>query len=155
MKSTVAIATYVVCWLLFVGMAVSIADSVPRDMENSAALGVPLMLIVFIAPGFIAAWVASNYDEATEKVRQKVDNAVANMKNKEQIEKSKEEYEKAKSQFQYISNQSLLEGYEEMIEKDEHSMRRLALEEELVNRGLIEYSPMHEKMHALKKRFCS
>ena len=116
MKTFVAVATYLVCWLILVGIVVS---TVPESMENSPALGALLMLIVFIVPGFVASWVSSNYGEAGRRVRQKIDSAIEEHQTKQQIEESKAKYIEAKQRFRYISDQSLLEEYKEMTSRED------------------------------------
>lgn len=62
------------------------------------------------------------------------------------------QYAEKKKTFKYLSNEHLLEMYD----KDKstlHPMVQLALEEILVERKLLDYSPTHEKMQRIEKHF--
>jgi len=74
-------------------------------------------------------------------------------KYKENHIKSMTEYNEAKESFQYLSNETLLTKYDNYLKNNINDMTRLALEEELVKRNVIEYSPMHEKMENIKNNF--
>jgi len=66
------------------------------------------------------------------------------------IQNSMTIYKDAVHRFQFLSNQTLLEKFQkEQGEKDDN-MERLALEEEMVKRGIIDYSPMYEKLEKVK-----
>tara|TARA_Y100000589_G_C27006421_1_gene568966 strand:+ start:462 stop:917 length:456 start_codon:yes stop_codon:yes gene_type:complete len=67
--------------------------------------------------------------------------------------KNLNEYEDFKKSFVYFSNEKLTSLYESHLNSGKEDMERLALEETLVERGLLNHSPMHEKLHLLKKKF--
>ncbi len=62
------------------------------------------------------------------------------------------QYEEKKKTFKYLSNEHLLEMYNKET-ATLHPMVQLALEETLVERSLLEYSPTHEKMQRIEKHF--
>lgn len=68
----------------------------------------------------------------------------ANQHQKKYIEKKKT--------FRYLSNESLLEIFKDS-KNNLHPMEQLALEEILVEKNLIEFSPTHEKMQRIEKHF--
>jgi hypothetical protein len=62
-------------------------------------------------------------------------------------------YQNAKNSFKYFSNEKLASIYKELEEKGIEDMERLALEEIMVEKGLLTHSKMHEKLHMKKKHF--
>ena len=70
-----------------------------------------------------------------------------------QSEEGLVKYQEAKNSFKYFSDESLKSIYEEFKSSQTESMERLALEEIMVEKGLISHSPMHEKLHSIKKKF--
>lgn len=64
-----------------------------------------------------------------------------------------EKYNKAKASFQYFSSDRLLNLYEQYQAKEiDFSIEQLALEEEMVKRKLIDFSPMHEKLYYMNHK---
>ena len=64
--------------------------------------------------------------------------------------KSMAEYEGAKNRFQYLPNKILVEKFKRYQHEDRSDLIRLALEEELVERGVLTHSPMHVKFENIK-----
>jgi hypothetical protein len=65
------------------------------------------------------------------------------------VSSSIEEYQIAKKEFKQQGDSDLLERYDYLKSNGIENMIRLALEEVLVERGLIETSPMHDKMEKI------
>jgi len=63
-----------------------------------------------------------------------------------------EKHQVARNTFKYLSDTKLTSIYEDYLDKEEENMERLALEEILVERGIIENSPMHEKLFLMKNK---
>lgn len=62
-------------------------------------------------------------------------------------------YADFKNQFKYFSDERLLELFQQSNENPNVSIiEKIALEEELVSRKLIEFSPTHEKIYFLRKK---
>lgn len=70
-----------------------------------------------------------------------------------QTKESLDEYNDSKHRFQFLSDETLITKYKEYEEQDKSDMIRLALEEELVKRGILSHSPMHEKLEKLRTMF--
>lgn len=153
MKTAVTIASFFLSLFLAISVAIGIANAAPEGLEHSPLLGMPLVLFVAAAAVTATYWVSSNYDQATDKARQKVNSLVDEYETRKQVEDAKQKYESAKDSFRYVSDDTLKEKYKEMKDDGVEDMERLALEEELVDRGIIDYSPMHEKAQALKDKF--
>ena len=68
----------------------------------------------------------------------------------QQASRNNLKYEEAKRRFSFLSDYTLLEEYS--VDHQDKFVR-LALEEELVKRKLIDHSPMHEKLYHLEKYF--
>jgi hypothetical protein len=64
-----------------------------------------------------------------------------------------QEFQDAKHRFKYLSDETLVAKYNEFERANKFSIHRLALEEEMVNRGLLEFSKMHEKLDLQKDFF--
>lgn len=60
-------------------------------------------------------------------------------------------YQETKNSFTYFSDKKLLELLTEYKNEKIENLERLALEEELVKRKLIESSDMHEKLFNIKR----
>lgn len=108
-----------------------------------------LGVVVFsITVFFVFKWLLEKFSE-TEYFKEIQGQRILNQKVKNDLEN----YHETKKTFKYFSNERLIETYKQFQEDVTENLERLALEEELVNRGLIESSPMHEKMYILKKKF--
>ena len=71
----------------------------------------------------------------------------------QQTKDSLKDYNDAKQRFQYLSNETLLEKFQKYVSLEVSDMERLALEEELVERGVLTHSPMHEKLDKIIEHF--
>lgn len=61
-------------------------------------------------------------------------------------------YETYKYSFKLCSNQFLVDSYKEFKKNQVESMEVLAIEEEMVNRALLDHSPMHQKLILIKRQ---
>lgn len=86
-------------------------------------------------------------------IRNKIEDIKEEKALTKEVKKQRDEYLQAKHTFKYMSNEKLFGLYQESLMRGDANMERLALEEALVERGVIENSPMHEKMYHLKKMF--
>ena len=78
------------------------------------------------------------------------------LEEKEAVKISKrsiDEYNDAKNRFQYLSDETLESKLNELRLIQGSEMQQLALEEEMVRRGLLSHSPMHEKLDKIKSHF--
>ena len=150
MKTVIFVVVCLASFLALVGIVTSI---IPENMRYSGALAAPVMFIVFLGPIGIAAWAVSHYDKSAAAVKKTLNHVSDEVRSKQEIRNSVAEFEDVRNEVKYISDETLLKDYEAMLKEQKESMRRLALEEELVKRKLIEYSPMHEKIYAIRKKF--
>lgn len=106
------------------------------------------VVMVSIIVFFVIKWLLGKINDS-EYVKEIQDQKELNRKVKNDLEN----YQETKNSFKYFSNERLLVLYKQFQSDGSENLERLALEEELVERGLIENSPMHEKMYLLKKKF--
>lgn len=72
---------------------------------------------------------------------------------KRKLEEELKSYQETKNSFKYFSDNRLLSLYKQFQQDGDENLERLALEEELVERRLIENSQMHEKLYLMKRRY--
>jgi hypothetical protein len=111
-----------------------------------------MMVFVGVTNGIVFGWLIGFIidkikDQPTVKPVTKHTNENIETTNKSY--ESENIYNDAKYRFKYISNDLLLKKYTNETESISN-IEKLALEEELVNRGLMKFSPMHEKMNEIK-----
>ncbi|MCK6640973.1 MAG: hypothetical protein L6Q81_12900 [Bacteroidia bacterium] len=141
MKQEVKIIVSLIGAIVF-GFIFNAADS---GVRTSAHYGGVVLLSVIIF--FVLKWLLGLVGE-TSYVKEHVEQ-------KEQVRRVKSDlvsYQESKNSFKYFSNEKLLEMYHQFQNNKQENLDRLALEEELVDRGLIENSPMHEKLYMIKKK---
>jgi len=113
------------------------------------------MTIGFLIIGFLTFWLIGKF-EGSEKGR-KLQRVIEDKRELEMLNKKVHDdllkYNEYQTSFKYFSNEKLSEIYENSTNKDMTQFELLALEEELVSRGLIDHSPMHEKLYLMKKKF--
>ncbi|MFN5444727.1 MAG: hypothetical protein ACK48V_10910 [Crocinitomicaceae bacterium] len=92
------------------------------------------------------------------KMQSTVSNLKQNIEDRKEIERltqitrqNEQEYVTAKRSYQYFSDLKIKEHLK--FEPEQNPMERLALEEVAVERGIIDHSPMHEKLQHLKRFF--
>jgi hypothetical protein len=138
-------------WILglvgfFIGLASEDHHVIPRALfawgGNGAFLGWILGLIID----------SIRKSKAMKVLHNKVNEAKEQRRTNQLTKAALEEYQDAKNRFQYLSAETLKEKYKAYTTMEETDMIRLALEEELVRRGIIEYSPMHEKIENIRKK---
>lgn len=132
---------------LFVGL--SKADGYTNKYEIMGAIGV-INGIIF---GWILGFVIDKIRESSAAVTNKVNDTQEQQKLVKRAKVSLVEYNEAKHRYQFLSNATLIEKFEDYKTRDVSDMQRLALEEELVKRGVLDYSPMHEKLDKLNTLF--
>lgn len=106
-------------------------------------------VVIFTATFFLTRWLYSSFIESTlleEKLKSLLKKSVKVEPNTIDMIT----YQTAKKEFYYLSKERLMAIYKKYQEEEKEDMKRLALEEILVEKEYIEYSPMHEKLHSLK-----
>jgi|LSQX01.3.fsa_nt_gb predicted PurR-regulated permease PerM len=148
------ILTFVVSIILL-----ALVSNVLSNIEiNSGLLTLLLALGIFLAIFLLSYFLIDKLIDGVKKSRKHIAERVENTKEiralKEITKKEQRNYQEAKVSFGYFSNDKLLSLYEQYVKGEIASdLELLALEEELVKRGLLDHSPMHEKLYLLKKKF--
>lgn len=152
-NSKFKIASYT--WWIFgiVGLIIGLskADGRINSYEMMAFAGIANGVFWGWLLGFIIDKIrdSSTVETITKKIeKMKVENEAIN-----QTKQSLDEYHDAKHRFQFLSEDTLIAKYKEYEDANKSDMIRLALEEELVKRGILDHSPMHEKLEKLKTMF--
>jgi hypothetical protein len=113
------------------------------------------VLVIFTISFFIVRFLLSLFIES--ETGEKIEIEIRNKKELEIMTKKVQydiaKYQNAKNSFKYFSNEKLASIYKELEEKGIEDMERLALEEIMVEKGLLTHSKMHEKLHMIKKHF--
>lgn len=148
-KVKVAHYTWWICGIL--GLLIGLAKA------DGYINGYGIMAFVGIVNGVIWGWLlgfiidkikdstpVQNISQKIEEIKQEKE-LVQNTKN------SINEYNDAKHRFQYLSDETLFEKFQSYVEDDISDVERLALEEELVKRGILTHSPMYEKLEKIKE----
>ncbi|MFV0531843.1 MAG: hypothetical protein ACK5MD_10470 [Flavobacteriales bacterium] len=112
-------------------------------------LGAVMIFAVFILP-IIQKGTDYTKDIVQENKMKSEQNRIARRISNEANQRKNQHIEKKKS-FKYLSNEHLLEMYNS--NNSLNPMEQLALEETLVDRKLIDFSPTHEKMQRMEKHF--
>ena len=113
-------------------------------------LGAIMIFVVFILPIIQKGTDYSKKiieENKTKSEQHRQTRRIANEANQHQ-----KKYIEKKKTFKYLSNESLLEMFKDS-KNTLHPMEQLALEEILVEKNLIEFSPTHEKMQRIEKHF--
>jgi hypothetical protein len=141
-------------WLIFgiIGALINLTNA-DSNYIDSQPLGMALSgFFLGALLGFIVSLIIDAIGNS-KTINENVSAYKEKKKYKENHIKSMTEYNEAKESFQYLSNETLLTKYDNYLKNNINDMTRLALEEELVKRNVIEYSPMHEKMENIKNNF--
>lgn len=153
MKSNVRVANYTwwICGILglFIGLA----------KADGRINGYGIMAFAGIANGMFWGWLLGfiidkiKDSSPVQNISQKIEEVKQEKEIVQQTKNSLNEYNDAKHRFQYLSEETLVEKYKSYVTDDITDMQRLALEEELVKRGKLSHSPMHEKLEKIKEHF--
>ena len=141
-------------WLIFgiIGALINLSNADSR-YQDSQPIGMALSgFFLGALLGFILSLIIDSISNS-KTINEGVAVYKEKKKFKESYIESMGDYNNAKESYQYLSNETLLTKYSNYLKENKSDMIRLALEEELVKRKLIEYSPMHEKMENIKKNF--
>lgn len=111
------------------------------DGEGGPFIGFILLVAVAFGTVVLGRYIFKGAEKAKDKAKEKVQEY---QKDKD-IKQNISNYESAKDRFKYVSDDLLEDRYNKMESEGVENMERLALEEEMVDRGILEYSFMHEK----------
>jgi hypothetical protein len=109
-------------------------------------------IFLFAVSAGIAHWIYTTVSKAPKIVLEKIQDLDYKMKLKKELLAYDNVYLNAKHSYQFLSNETLLSKRMPKSRIDETNfLEQLALEELLVERGILEYSPLHEDLHAIKQ----
>ena len=151
MKSNVKIASYTwwICGILGLFIGLSEADGRINRYDLMALAGIFNGIIWGWLIGFIIDKIKDS--SLVHNISQKIKEVKQDKEIVQQKVNSLEDYNDAKHRFQYLSDDTLVDKYKSYFTNDIIDMERLALEEELVKRGILNYSPSHEKLEKVRK----
>jgi hypothetical protein len=120
-----------------------------NDLFNTVIALFSIFGILFI----ITSFVLFHTTKLGENVMRIIKNRFKEIEEQKRYDDKLKLYVDSKHQLQYLSKDSLLQLYEDYKIQGKEDMKRLALEEILVEKGIIDYSPMHEKLNKISNRF--
>lgn len=144
-------------WWIFmiIGIIIGLANSDSRYRDSQpiamALVGAINGALFGVLIGFLIDQVRKS--TIVKKLAQSIEQNKVDSDINRSIQNSMNNYKDAAHRFQYLSNETLMEKFENEQVNEADNMERLALEEEMVKRRLIDYSPMHEKLEKLKDYF--
>jgi uncharacterized protein YpmS len=124
--------------------------------KDSAGIWLLIIFSSLVWGGIVYAIVSSIYSSASKsKIAKDIQQKIADSNEQKELRRvvnnDIREYQKAKNSYKYLSNSSLISIYKDFLNKGIENMERLALEEVMVDKGILENSPMHEKLYLIKK----
>jgi len=144
-------------WWIFmlIGIMIGLANSDSRYKDSQP------MAFIFIGAingAAIGALIGYLMDKAqNSKMARKLNENIQSHKAEQELNKnirsSMKVYNDAVHRFQFLSDDTLKKKFETRDPEKIDNMEQLALEEEMVKRGLLDYSPMHEKLEKMKNTF--
>lgn len=132
-------------WLLF-----SIINA--TGSGGSGVVGI-IALILIVIFGAIALTASEKFKEKSAEVNLKIAKEKEQTQIINQTKKDLNEYQSYKHSYSLCSDNFLISNYKKLKDDNIENMETLACEEEMVKRGLLDYSPMHEKLLIIKRQF--
>jgi hypothetical protein len=141
--------------LSFLSIGLALRNHLPENTDRHIFIrAITIVGVVMGALGGIQGLMRFFYHPGkgknTSETKQKEEKE-AQKKVKEQLFKSMSRYDDAQQSFRYLSDDTLLLIYDSLMQKKLKDLEHLALEKELMNRGLIKNSPMNDKLYSLKQ----
>jgi len=141
---TAKIIIWIIVFVIVFSIIAYIANT-EESIDKIPAAGLVLLILAIVISVYLASKSEKIYDNAKTKIVEiKEENKIVNT-----VKNDLNNYSEARASFKYLSSATLLEKYSNYKENEVENMERLALEEELVERKLIDFSSMHEKMNRI------
>lgn len=141
---TAKIIIWIIVFVIVFSIIAYIVNTV-ESIDKIPAAGLVLLILAIVISVYLASKSEKIYDNAKTKIIEIIEeNKIVNT-----VKNDLNNYSEARASFKYLSSTTLLEKYSNYKENEVEDMKRLALEEELVERKLIDFSPMHEKMNRI------
>ena len=135
-KVILGILTFGVFFLVFFGL-INIFGSIENNGLSAIVIFIAIGLGIFLANLFL--------DKAEEKLENMKENSINNQNAREHFAI----YSQTKENSSYLSDDFILN---QIKDSNLHIMKKLASEEILVERGVIQSSPTHEKLALIKQK---
>jgi hypothetical protein len=124
--------------------------------KDSSGIWLIIIISSLVWGGIVYAIVSSIYSSVSKSkiakdIQQKLADSNEQKEIRREVNNDIRKYQEAKNSFKYLSNSSLISIYKDYLNKGIENMERLALEEVMVEKGILENSPMHEKLYLIKK----
>ena len=112
------------------------------------------IFIVFVVFFIISKFLLLEINKTTivKKINTEIENKKELNNLNKHIQNEMNIYNEAKNSYKYFSNEKLIEIYTEYNENNVEDVELLALEEIMVEKGLIAHSKMHEKLYSIKNK---
>ncbi|WP_431130113.1 hypothetical protein [Flagellimonas flava] len=154
-KKKVKFISYTWWIFMLIGIIIGLASSDSRYKDSQP---IAFAFIGATNGALIGALIGYLMDKAqnsniARKLNESIESHKAEQELNKNIKNSMNIYHDAVHRFQFLSNDTLKKKFEAKDSEETNNMEQLALEEEMVKRGLLDYSPMHEKMEKLKGKF--
>lgn len=144
-------------WIcMIIGIIIGLINSDSRYIDSQPLMEGFKGAVIGALLGKLLAYIIDQIKESpvAKTVIESVEKKIEEEQIKKEVKSSIGAYNEAVHHFQFLSDETLIAMYNEEIDK-ENKMEKLALEEELVKRKILKYSPEHEKINKLKSSFDS
>lgn len=139
---------------VFIGLIMLLKGIInATDSGGSSVVGIIALIIIVVVFPAIAITASQKAKEKGEQIKNKMTEQRETKQMVNQTQKDLQDYQSFKHSYSLCSNNFLINSYSQLKESNTENMETLAVEEEMVKRGLIDYSPMHEKLLMIKKQF--
>ena len=152
MKEVVQYIVVMILAILILAFLSQIVVLAIGDSGSNSPLLLVLAIFLFAVSLGIASWIYTTVLKAPKIVLEKIQDLDSKMKLKKELLGYDTIYLNAKHSYQFLSTETLLS---KRIPKNRidntNFLEQLALEELLVERGILEYSPLHEDLHSINQ----
>ena len=141
---------------LFVwGLFVAVVTTIDKNTLNTTPIWANclIVLIVFFIPFWLSKFIWRKGQKVQEMITKHASNIQISQETVRDVNSSMSVYNKTRGGLKDITDDVLLTKYPKVKGHIEDEMILLALEDELVERKLITYSPMRRKIDALMTKF--
>jgi hypothetical protein len=142
----------VVTWVLIIVFTASTLAILSSAIDEPPFIVIIIILMMAVGLStLLATFVTNTIFDGPSTVIKKIKEYKDFSEDKRYTRNQLSTYQKAKKDFSYLSDDTLIAKYDSDAPLDKDNlMFQLALEEILVERGLIKFSPLHEKMDAIE-----
>ncbi len=148
------ILAFVIGIIVFAFIAGVIGDSGADFGALTVFIILGLFLGILMLSFFVTDKAVDGANKAKDVIVEKVSEKIVINQIRKLTNLELKKYNEARRSFQFFSSEVLITLFTANMQNDIcPDIEQLALEEEMVKRGLLDHSPMHEKLYRLKKEF--